>query len=509
MTDTRQHLADRQASGRTLASGITHLLLSGLAANICLFLANLAMIHAYGRAVHGGVVWLYSVASITVGLCDLGIASAAASRSIARLRAAGDESLGRSVATWISLQVLLGIVGAGAMLALAGTIADPRVGIGPGEVRIAAAWVLGMTALRACAMVVVGFEMMRETILISPVVELARLLVVIVAWMVGVPADHIVWILAAWAGCYALAVAVAAWRVRLLVSRTHSAVTFSAVRPRDMLDAAGAALPYFVPFLGLFCLPFAAQMLIGRLVPGVEIKVRGDISVFQVCFSLAMTVRLISGPIAGALLPRVAHIDASHADHTQTADILRQSARLLGTASTLLFAGAVAFGEPALRIIYGQAYAAGIDTLLVLLAFGAIDSYAMPLDQVLKATRHVGIVAALEAARYVIILAICWWAIPARGFIGAAWAILAASLATLLVKMWATRGVSASGAVALAATGAILAMLAVLHLLTCGHWLALPAWLAASIALRLLRPAEMLRWTRLIGDSLTMENSRD
>jgi O-antigen/teichoic acid export membrane protein len=504
MTDTRQHLADRQASGRTLASGITHLLLSGLAANICLFLANLAMIHAYGRAVHGGVVWLYSVASIAVGLCDLGIASSAASRSIARLRAAGDESLGRSVATWISLQVLLGIVGTGAMLAFAGTIADPRVGIGPGEVRIAAAWVLGMTALRACAMVVVGFEMMRETILISPVVELARLLVVIVAWAVGMP---IVGILAAWAGCYALAVAVAAWRVRLLVRRTHSAVTFSAVRPRDMLGAASAALPYFVPFLGLFCLPFAAQMLIGRLAPGVEITVRGDISVFQVCFSLAMTVRLISGPIAGALLPRVAHIDASHADHTQTADILRQSARLLGTASTLLFAGAVAFGEPALRIIYSQAYAAGIDALLVLLAFGAIDSYAMPLDQVLKATRHVGIVAALEAARYAILLAVCWRAIPAWGPIGAAWAILAASLATVLVKMWATRGVSASGAVALAATGAILAMLAVLHLLPYGHWLALPAWLAASIALRLLRPAELLQWTKIIGNSLRGGNA--
>ena len=467
--------------------------------NICLFLVNLAIIHAYGQAVHGSVVWLFSVANIAVGLCDLGIASAAAPRSISRLRGSGDESLGRSVATWISLQVLLGIVGAGALFAFAGSIADPRVGIEPGEVRIAAAWVLGMVALRACVMVVLGFEAMRETILMSPVAELAKLLVVVVGWLVGMP---IVWILAAWAGCYALALAVAAWRVRLLVHRVDAAVALAAVRPRDMLDSAGAALPYFIPFLGLFCLPFAAQMLIGLWAPGDGIKVRGDISVFQVCFSLAMTIRLISGPIAGALLPRVAHIDASHADHTQTAEILRQSARLLGSASTLLFAGVVAIGEPALRIIYGPAYASGIDALLVLLAFAAIDSYAMPLDQVLKATRHVRIVAALEAARYAIILAVCWRAIPAWGFIGAAWAILAASLATLLVKMWATRRVSASGAVAFAATGAILAMLAGLHLLPYGYWLALPAWMAASIALRLLRPAEMLRWTRLIRDSL-------
>ena len=498
-------MADRQASGRTLASGIAYLLLANLAVNVCMFLVNLALIRAYGKAVHGGVVWLFSVANITIALCDLGIASTAASRSISRLRAAGDESLGRSVATWISLQLLLGVFGAGALLALAGAIADPRVGVEPGEVRIAAAWVLGLTALRACAMVVMGFEVMRETLLMSPVAELARLLVVVVGWLVGAP---IVFILAAWAGCYALAVAVAAWRVRLLVRRTRPAVAFSALRPSDMLGAASAALPYFVPFLGLFCLPFAAQMLIGRLAPGGEINVRGDISVFQVCFSLAMTVRLISGPIAGALLPRVAHIDASHADHSQTAEILTQSARLLGTAATLLFAGAVALGEPALRIVYGQAYTAGIDALLVLLVFGAIDSYTTPLDQVLKATRHVGIVAALEAVRYAILLGICWRAIPAWGPIGAAWAILAASLATLLVKMWAARGVAASGAAAFAVTGAIIAMLAALHLLPYGNWLALPAWLAASIALRLLRPAEMLRWARLIGDSLTGEHPR-
>jgi hypothetical protein len=50
MTDNPSYSMYRQASGRTLASGITHLLLSALAANICLFLANLAMIHAYGRS---------------------------------------------------------------------------------------------------------------------------------------------------------------------------------------------------------------------------------------------------------------------------------------------------------------------------------------------------------------------------------------------------------------------------------------------------------------------------
>ena len=505
MTETRQLLADRQASGRTLASGITYLLLSGLAVNVCMFLVNLAMIHAYGRAVHGSVVWILSIANIAVGLCDMGVASAAASRSIARLRAAGDESLGRSVATWMALQMLLGIVGAGALLALAGTIADPKMGVEPYDVRIAAAWVLAMVALRACSMVVIGFEATRETLLMGPVAELAKLPVVLVAWLLGMP---IVWILGAWAGCYALGVAVAAWRVRRLVHRAGAAVTLAAVRPRDMLDAARAALPYFVPFLGLFCLPFAAQMLIGRLAPGGGIEVRGDISVFQVCFSLAMTVRLISGPIAGALLPRVAHIDASHADHTQTADILKQSARLVGSASTLLFAGAVAFGEPALRMIYGPAYAAGIDTLLILLAFAAIDSYAMPLDQVLKATGRVGIVAALEAARYAVMLAICWRAIPAWGPIGAAWAILAGSFAALLVKMWATRRVCDPGAWAFAATGAILVMLATLHLPHFGYWLALPAWLAASIVLRLFRPAEMLGWTRLIGKSLRKEDSR-
>ncbi len=500
MTDSPKHLPDRQASGRALASGITYLLLAGLAANACMFLVNLAMIRVYGPTIHGGVVWIFATAWIAVGLCDFGIASAAAARSIARLRASGDAALGRTVATWMSLQVLLGVIAAAALLALAGPISDLCVGVGPGEIRIAAAWVLSLTALRACAMVAVGFEAMRETLLMLPVAELARLVVVLVGWLAGAP---VIWILAAWAGCYALALIVAAWRVRVLARRAGAAVRLSAVRPADLLAPAREALPYYVPFLGIFCLPFAAQMLLGAWGP------QKDLSIFQVCFSLAMIVRLISGPISGAILPRVAHIDASHADHSQTGDILRQSARLLGTVSTLLFAGAVTAGAAVLKAVYGPAYAVGIDTLLVLIAFAAVDSYAMPLDQVLKAMHHVGIVAVLEAVRYAIMLAVGWWAIGAHGPLGAAWAILAGSLITVLVKMLAARGrVAGLGAWAFAATGAMLAMLAALHMLPYGAWLALPAWLAAAFALRLLRPMELARWAGIIRESLTTEDRR-
>jgi len=492
-------MPDRQASGRALASGITYLLLAGLGANVCMFLTNLALIRAYGPTIHSKVVWIFAAAGIAVGLCDFGIASAAAARSIARLRAAGDAALGRTVATWMSLQVLLGLVAAAALLSFAGPISDLRAGVGPGELRIAAAWVLALTALRACAMVAVGFEAMRETLLMLPVAELARLLVVLVGYLVGAT---VIWILAAWAGCYAGALIVAAWRVRVLSRRAGTAVRPSVVRPADLLGAAREALPYYVPFLGLFCLPFAAQMLLGAWGP--QGSTRQDLSVFQVCFSLAMIVRLISGPISAAILPRVAHIDASHADHTQTGDILKQSARLLGTVSTLLLAGAVAVGEPGLRIIYGPVYAVGIDTLLVLIAFSAVDSYALPLDQVLKATHHVRIVAVLEAVRYAIMLAVGWWAIGAHGPVGAAWAILAGSLVTVPVKMLVAHGkVAGLGAWAFAATGVVLAMLAAMHMLGWGQWLTLPAWLAAVLAMRLLRPRELVRWAAIIRESLT------
>ena len=205
----------------------------------------------------------------------------------------------------------------------------------------------------------------------------------------------------------------------------------------------------------------------------------------------------------------MAHIDASHADHTQTGDILRQSARLLGTVSTLLFAGAVTAGAAALETVYGPAYAVGIDTLLALIAFAAIDSYAMPLDQVLKATRHVRIVAVLVAVRYAIMLAVGFWAIGAHGPLGAAWAILAGSLAGVLVKMLAARGrVAGLGAWAFAATGAVIAMLAAIRMLPYGAYLALPAWLAAVLAIRLLRPAELVRWAGIIRESLTARKQR-
>jgi len=500
MTDIPQHPPDRQASGRTLASGIAYLTLAGLAMNVCLFLVNLALIHVYGKAVHGGVAWLVSVAGIAVGLSDLGIASAAAARSIARRRAEDASDLGRTVATWMTLQMLLGIVAAAGAAVLAEPLAGLCKGVSAADLRIGALWILGLTGIRACAMVAVGFEAMRESLLMSPVAELARLLAVLAAWAAGAP---IRWLLIAWAGCYALSIAVSAWRVRALTRRAGVKVRFSAVRPVGLAAAAAEALPYYVPFLGLFCLPFAAQVMVGISWP------REQISIFQVCFSLAMTVRLVSAPIAGAILPRVAHIDASHADHSQTGDVLRQSARLLGSVSTLLFAGAVALAGPVMRILYGPAYADNVDTLLVLLAFGAVDSYAMPLDQVLKATRHVGLVAALEAARYAIMLAIAWWSVPAYGPIGAAWAILAGLLAATLVKMLvARRLVGSLGAAALAAAGAVLLILAAISRIEIGAYLAIPAWLAAALALRLLRPADLAQWARIIRDAMRKRASR-
>lgn len=485
---------DRGASGRTLAGGITYLLLSSVAANACMFLIHIALIRAYGRDVHGAVVRLISVVGIAVGLCDLGIASAAAARSIARRRAARADDLGKVTATWLSLQVLLGFLAAAVIAVSALPIARFTGGITPAELWIGAACIFGLTAIRACSMVAVGFEQMRETLLMLPVAELARLLAVLVAWAIG--AD-VIWVLAAWAGCYGLGSVLSAWRVRTLVRRAGVTIRFSAVRAANLLASAGEALPYYVPFLGMFSLAFVSQLMVGAYWP------EGQVSIFQVCFSLAMTVRLISLPIASAILPRVAHIDASHADHSQTADVLSQSARLLGTLSTLLFAGAVALGAPLLGALYGQAYAANVEWLLVLLAYGAIDAYTTPLDQVLKATRHVGVVAGLEAARYALMLAMALWALPALGPIGMAWSVLVGSLAATLVKMLvARRLIASSGAPGLAAAGAVLLVLAAISRLSIGAYLALPAWLVAALALRLLRPAEIAGWARTLRGAL-------
>jgi len=491
--------ADARASKALLASNIVYGTFALGAISLCQFVSNWAVIRWFGASFHGNLVWLLAAAQLGLLLSDLGLAGKGGIRGIARLRATRTDQLGRAVSEFVTIPLILAAALGLAMIVAAGPIAAVRGTAEVAPVRMAGAWILLMAGIRACRTLSIGFERIANTLFMTPVAELAKMLWVFACAAVGLP---VIWIFIGWTGAFALALLVSLWRTRAL-GREFG------LRFRLRLDPLGKslrvvreALPYYVPQVGAVGLAFIVQLLIGAW----HRTDSSEVSVFQVCFSLAVLSRLLATPISSALLPRIAHIDATpEGDHDQTTTVvLLQITRFLGLIATLVFAVYWAIGSQALALLYGPKYAANLPALLLLAFAVGAENYSLQLDQVLMAMRYVGVVGWLEVLKYAVLGAIGCWAIPAYGALGAAGAIGAATAVNVTGKMIATRtALQHIGAASFLCTVATFAAVAGAGLLPFGAWLVLPAWLIAVLALRLLRPREIVQWCRILHGILS------
>lgn len=497
---------NRDATGRLLARNIAHVTGSVLLANASTFISNWALIALYDAAKHGQIVCVVAAVRIGILLSDLGLANKAGVRTIARQRAVAPEKLSEIVSDLVTILLAVAAVLAAAMIAFAGTIGKLQPAIDPMTLRMAGTWVFMAAVVQICKMIFLGFERMINVLIASPAAAIGRLAWVGVCWICGL---EVMWVFVGWTGAHLLAMLVAVWRASVLARQMRLRVRVglrAIVRAPRII---GAALPYYLPFLGLLGLPFVTQLAIGSIRP--DNVAATEVSVFQVCFALSLVSRLLASPISSALFPRAAHADASAgADHGQTVAVVKQAARLLGLVATLVFAACWAFGGHVLGLLYGPQYAAALPTLLVLAVAVGIENYSIQLDQVLMATRSVGVVARLEALRYALLAGFWWWSIPAYGPLGAAAAIGVTAAVNVVCKMIATRReIAGIGALSFASTLGTFALTAGAGLLLPNRHLVLPVWLAAVLALRLLRPTEIVGWAQAMWRAFTARKQAD
>ena len=486
---------NRRASSHLLARNIAYVTGSMLLLNACAFVGNWALIALYGATKHGEIVWVVAAASVGMLLGDMGLAAKAGVRMIARQRAEAPEKLSETVSELVTILLAVWAVLAAVMIALAGPIAAMRPGIEPMALRLAGTWVFLAAFVRICMMMSFGFERTVNILITCPSTAIGKLLWVAVC---GVYDLDVSWVFVGWTGAHLLAMLIGTWRVRVLARQMRLRIRPGLRGIVRLPRIVGAALPYYIPFLGLLGLPFVAQLAIGSIRP--DAVAAAEVSIFQVCFALSQVSRLLAMPISSVLFPRVAHADASPgADHAQTAAILQRAARLLGLVGTLVFALHWALGPHVLGLLYGSRYADALTTLLVLAVAVGIENYSMQLDQVLMAGRSVRVVAWLEAARYAVLVGLWSWSIPAYGPLGAAAAIAVAAAVGVACKMIATRRhIAGIGAISFASTLGTFALSAGAGLLPLGQYLVVPAWLVAALALRLLRPREIVQWGRVL-----------
>ena len=467
-----------------------------VAVSAALFFIDVAFIRLYGPDAHGEVFWALSVVSMAMLLCDLGLTGPAAVRRIARERDAGDRRTLEREVSWIATTALLmAAIVAVAVFLVAGESAIPGRAT---WLRGLSVWVVLLTAMRVCRMVCFGFERIRGAIVVYFLADAGRLAILLALGFAGA---QVKWVLAGWTAALVAVSALGLW-IMVRVGRGGG------LRLRPSLPSptwAGAAvarsLPYFTPTLWVAGLPFLMLLIVGHWHRG------ETVSVFKVCLSLAFLARMLITPLTSILLPRLSWALArGGGDMKRAVESVAPVARLQGMVVTLAFAAILAIGAPMLDLIYGPLYAKqGVTVLLILIVAIGIDDFAQILNQLLLAGKHVGAVNLWEGLKLVVLGGVVFLWVPQGGAQGAAWALLVGVGVNAAGKLLTARHYSSGvGAMAFARMLGVLGGLLALAQLPLGHvaWRVAVlggGWGALALATRLLRPAEVLDWSRTLG----------
>ncbi|MDY6914681.1 MAG: oligosaccharide flippase family protein [Planctomycetota bacterium] len=490
-TDDDKSTPVADPANNCLATNIFYLLIAIVVSNFCMFLRNLIVIRSYGAAAHGGFVLVVSIAAVTIAVSDLGLASKVGVRLIARQRAIEPERLGQVISGLVTVQLLFAVVLVLGMMAFAGPLASAFDDISATAVRVAGAWVLLHAIIRICIMIYVGFERMGAIALFMPAAEAAKLVWLLICAATG---KDVIWIFVGWIGAYGLAAILAVAYTRRIGRAFSFRVRIQPQAIRRSLHIIAEAVPYHVPFMAMFALPFVTQFCLGVW------QVPEQVSFFQVCYSLAFVSRLVSIATATAIFPRLAHIDASAgADSNEATAMLKQVTRCVGMIATFVFAFYCTTGSVLLQWMYGAEYVSALPVLLVLAVGVGLENYTQQLHQVLMAMRKVRVISLLELLRYILLAALAAWAIRIHGAQGAAWTVCAAIIVNAVLVMCVSRrlvGDIAAGS--FVRTLAVFAVVAVVAWLPYGRCFAVPAWLLAASSLGLFRLRQLRQWSALL-----------
>jgi len=420
--------AEAPSAPRAVAVNIAYLTGAQTFANLCILLANLAVIRCYGREAHDGVVLVVAVVGMFMVVADLGMASKAGVRTIARLRATEPARLNEAVPGLVAVQLGFAAFLAAAVIALAGPLHGilPRLDVS--ALRMAGTWIFTFAIARASLMLFWGFERMRGALLVNPVRELARAAWVPVCWAAGL---DVFWVFVGWTGAHLLTCLTAGVAARRLARHTGVRIRPRVAGVAGALRIVAAALPYYVPFLGLFGLPLVIPVAVGLLD-----KTGGDVSTVQVCLALALLPRLLAVQVGNAVFPRMSALQATEQpDHPATAALLVRSVRLVCLIAVGVLVAYALVGRWVLGTLYEPAYAAAAPALLAMTFAVGLDSVAIQLDQAMMAMKHVRVVGWMELLRYAVLVATLWLLVPHYAVNGAAAALGISAAVALAAKL--------------------------------------------------------------------------
>ncbi|MBC7172700.1 MAG: hypothetical protein H5U40_09750, partial [Polyangiaceae bacterium] len=319
------------------------------------------VVRAFGIEVHGNVVWLLSVYWAIVTASDLGLTSTVGLREVAANAARSPARIGEAVVGPTLVTVAVSTLLAALLVLFPEPFIEDRALLTAASTRWAALWIVGHAIVRACWMAATALERMGTDLLMRSPLELGRPLVAVLVVLAGLEAQ---WLFVGWAVTTWLSAAIAMASTWLIVREAGSRLAL----PRPLVPAVSRllrrGLPYFPQFLGVTGLPVWIPLLGGAFGEGSAAEVTRQVSVLQICSSLALVPRLLGLPLSTAILVRLVRLEGRpQTGGDPQREVLDRATRWAGALGAASVVGSAALGSIVLGVVYGAEYAAHASTL--------------------------------------------------------------------------------------------------------------------------------------------------
>lgn len=449
--------ADSHLSG--LARGGSLNLVGAVCNQVALFAITAALARELGRQELGRYALCYAMLSM-LGLLSLCGFRSALTRFIAMSLADDDAArLRGTVRLGMGLSIVSSVVLGAALAAAAGPLAavfhDPGLATG---IRLTALTLPAATFSDAALAATQGWRTQRPFTLIGRVYEpVARLVLTIVALLLGMGLTGVFWALVVGAWTAAALAARSLWVRLRATSRARPTFATRAIFSFSMVSWAST--------LASTGLIWADTLLLGRL------TTTDDVGVYNVATRLVTLAVFVMAPINAAFAPQIAHLH-HRGDTAGLARTYTAATTWIVRLSLPAFVVLAVFPSDLLRL-FGKEYAVGA-AVTAILAFGQLVNAATgPCGTVLNMSGRVALNMVNNSVVLVANVALNLWLIPRYGIVGAAIAWSVSLGAVNLARVIQVRtivgitpldaGVAKAGLAAVAAAVAALVVRVTVH----------------------------------------------
>ena len=158
--------------------------------------------------------------------------------------------------------------------------------------------------------------------------------------------------------------------------------------------------------------------------------------IYVVTYALSRVLTVVGSAVVPVLLPKSAGRGA--------AEVTAMTTRALSVTTPLMALGTlglVAFGAPALRMVYGPEFGVGYLPLCVMSVEALVSSVVYVVMQPYLALNRPGVVTAIQVASVPLLCAAIWWLVPRFGATGAAMGLLTGAIFRALCVFLASDGI--------------------------------------------------------------------